>query len=234
MTKLQFKKATQADALLRCALYGPAGSGKSYTSLAIAQGLRGPEDAVAVIDSERGASAKLAGRFDFDVLELEAITPSAYVDAINAAAEAGYPVLIIDSLSHAWGYCRENVDRLAEARFKGNTWAAWSAITPKWEALLQAILTYRGHVLVTCRAKSEWVQKDGRPQKVGLGPTTRDGSEFEFDLLCALSPDHYLVVEKDRFGVFQDEVFHKPDRAFGERIAGALRGTPPAAPQNER
>ena len=45
-----FKRATKAAAKLRLGLIGPAGSGKTYTALRIAQGLGGK---IAVIDTER-------------------------------------------------------------------------------------------------------------------------------------------------------------------------------------
>ena len=47
-------------------------------------------------------ASKYADRFNFDALNLETYHPQQYIEAIKAAGEAGYDVLIIDSLSHAW------------------------------------------------------------------------------------------------------------------------------------
>ena len=47
--------------------------------------------------------AFIPGKFDFDVLELNPpFSPEIYRDAIKAAENAGYAVIVIDSLSHAW------------------------------------------------------------------------------------------------------------------------------------
>jgi len=100
---VQFTKATKWQARLRMAIQGPAGSGKTYTSLcfgcALAE-MRGGR--LAVIDTERGSAVKYADRYDFDVVALESFQPERYVEAIDAAEAAGYRVLVIDSLSHAW------------------------------------------------------------------------------------------------------------------------------------
>src|SRR3990172_4202239 len=97
-----FKPATRTQARARIALAGPSGSGKTYTALLIAKAF-GPR--IAVLDTEHGSASKYAGEPEmpaFDVLELESFNPSRYIAAIEAAEHAGYDVLIIDSLSHAW------------------------------------------------------------------------------------------------------------------------------------
>ena len=95
-----FHKALKTDARLRLALMGPSGAGKTLTSLHLAQDLdAGP---IALIDTERGSASKYADQFDFDVLELDSFHPEHYIEAIHAANEGDYGVLIIDSLSHAW------------------------------------------------------------------------------------------------------------------------------------
>ena len=81
------------------ALCGGPGAGKTWTSLALATGLG---HHIALIDTESGSARKYAGDFDFDVCELESFHPQYYIDGMVAAYEAGYDVLIVDSLSHAW------------------------------------------------------------------------------------------------------------------------------------
>jgi hypothetical protein len=174
-----FKKATKSTTKLRAALFGPSGAGKTFTALRIAAGLGGP---VAVIDTERGSASKYADRFAFDVLDLEHAGIPSYQGAIEAAAQAGYPVLVIDSLSHGWQELLQEVDRLANAKYRGNTWSAWSEGTPKQRALVNAILTYPGHVIATMRSKTEWsIESDGKgkqkPVRVGLAPEQGKGIE---------------------------------------------------------
>ena len=224
-----FTKATKASAKLRAALFGPSGAGKTFTALRIAAGLGG---AIAVIDTERGSASKYADRFTFDVLDLEHAGIPSYQGAIAAAAQAGYPVLVIDSLSHGWQELLQEIDRLAAAKYRGNTWSAWSEGTPKQRALVEAILTYPGHVIATMRSKTEWsIEADGKgrqkPVRVGLAPEQGKGIEYEFDLLLELSPDHIGRVIKDRTGKFQDELLDKPGEDFGQALAAWLCGPPP-------
>jgi len=77
-----------------------AGSGKTYGALLIAMGLGGK---IALIDTENGSGDLYAHLGDYDVCTLDApYTVQKYLTAIEEAEQAGYSVLIIDSLSHAW------------------------------------------------------------------------------------------------------------------------------------
>jgi len=219
----QFKKASKEQAKLRLAVFGPSGSGKTFSALRIATGLGGR---VAVIDTERGSASKYADRFEFDVLELDKFGTRVYVEAIKAAQQAGYDVLVIDSLTHGWHDLLQEIDRIAKARFGGNTWSAWSEGTPKQRAMVDAILQFSGHVIATMRTKTEWdVQRDNKgrvkPVRVGTSPEQGKGIEYEFDLLMEISVDHIATVIKDRTGRFQDETF-TPDEDFGESLAAWL------------
>lgn len=218
---MKFSKAVKTKCKARVALYGPSGSGKTYSALRIARGLGGR---VALIDTERLSASKYADRFEFETLDLEEKNINKYVEAIHAAQSAGFEVLIIDSLSHGWQELLQEVDKLANAKYKGNTWSAWSEGTPKQRRLVDAILAYPGHVIATMRSKTEWTQEQGnngksRPVRVGLAPEQGKGIEYEFDILIALSVDHTAHVEKDRSGKFQDVVIEKPGEEFGTSLA---------------
>jgi hypothetical protein len=231
-----FKKATKAAAKLRAAIFGPSGAGKTFTSLRVATGLAGSGGRIAVIDTERGSASKYADRFAFDVLELDDQTIDGYVAAIREAAAAGYAVLVIDSLSHGWQTLLEEVEKLAKAKYRGNTWSAWSEGTPLQRKLVQAILAYPGHVLATMRSKTEWTTvDDGRgkksPQRVGLAPEQGKGVEYEFDLLVEISTEHIANVIKDRTGKFQDKLLEKPGEDFGRELAAWLADGEPARPE---
>lgn len=219
-----FQKAVKSKSLLRCAVFGPAGAGKTFSSLSIASGMG---KKIALIDSERGSAAKYADRFEFDTAELDKKKIENYVQYIQEAGKAGYEVLIIDSLSHAWQELLEEVDKLANAKYRGNTWSAWSEGTPKQRQLVDAILQFPGHVIVTMRSKTEWTtttddRGKSKPTRVGLSPEQGKGIEYEFDLLLELSTDHICHVIKDRTGKFQDKLFEKPGRDFGEELVAWL------------
>lgn len=232
--KLAFTKATKEQAKLRLALFGPSGSGKTFSSLRIASGLSG---SIAVIDTERGSASKYADRFEFDVLNLDKKDIDTYCRAIDAAQNAGYAVLILDSLTHAWQELLSEVDKLARAKYGGNTWGAWSEGTPKQRRLVDAILGYDGHVIATMRSKTEWVtttDSKGRvkPQRIGLAPQQGKGIEYEFDLLIELCAEHIGTVIKDRTGRFQDQTINEPGEEFGQKLAAWLtEGEPPKPPE---
>ena len=213
-----FKQASKSQSKLRLAIIGPAGSGKTYTALRIAAGIGGR---TAVIDTERGSASLYADKFHFDVCELPDRSPGGYCVAIEAAAKKDYPILIIDSLSHAWQELCEQVEKMAHAKFGGNTWAAWSEGTPIQRRFVDAMLNYPGHVISTMRVKTEWeIQADEktgkkRPIRIGLTPEQRKGMEYEFTMLMQLSPEHVAHVLKDRTGKYQDAIIDCPDENMG-------------------
>jgi hypothetical protein len=215
----RFHKADKKKSHVRLAIFGPSGSGKTYTSLAIASGLG---DTIGLIDSERRRSVKKAHFFTFSVLELENKSIDSYCSAIVEAAEEGFDVLIIDSMTHAWKELLHEIDQMARSKFKGNTWAAWSEGTPKQEKFIDTILNFPGHVIVTMRSKTVWdVQNDNgkvKPIRIGTSPEQRDGVEYEFDLLVDLNIDHVAHVIKDDTGRYQDRIIEKPGKAFGEEL----------------
>lgn len=219
----QFKKATKTQSRLRMALIGPSGSGKTYTSLGIAIHLGSK---VAVIDTERGSASKYADQFEFDVLELETFEPNNYVSAIEAAESAGYDVIVVDSLSHAWmgkGGALEQVD-LAAKRNKGNSFAGWRDVTPQHNALVDSMLQCRSHLIVTMRTKTEYVLEENQngkkqPRKIGLAPVQREGLDYEFDVTGELDHDNNLVIDKTRCPALKGKVFQRA----GEDIATVLR-----------
>lgn len=154
-----FVKATKRAARLRLALAGPAGSGKTMTALKIAAALAAAENGrVAVIDSENGSASKYADLFDFDAASLSAGTtgfsPEAYLDLFQGAEAAGYPVIVVDSLSHEWngtpGGVLEAVDQAA-ARLGGNKFVAWGQVTPRHDRLIRVLVESKAHVIVTDR-----------------------------------------------------------------------------------
>jgi hypothetical protein len=218
-----FKKATRKGSKARIAITGPSGAGKTYTSMRIARGLAGPDGKIACIDTESGSASKYAGTFDFDVADLESPTVKNLTAAIIAAGRAGYDCLVIDSMTHAWKELLDQVQRIANSRFGGNTWAAWSEGTPLQQQLIKAILHSPCHVVATMRVKTEWVieqNANGKnaPRRVGTQPEQGKGIEYEFDMLLNLTQDHYATVEKDRTSKFQDEIIAKPGEEFGKAI----------------
>ena len=187
-------------------LIGPSGSGKTYSALQMAKGLGGR---IAVIDTEHGSASLYADVAEFDVMELHApYSPERYIEAIQAAEQAGYSVLIVDSYSHEWtgpGGCLEINDSIAKAKYKGNTWSAWNETTPRHRSLTDKILTSPLHIICTMRSKTETVQGEGKKiLKLGMKSEQRDGTDYEFTVVLDLTHDgHLAVASKDRTKLFQ-------------------------------
>lgn len=244
-----FKKATRKNVRLRAALDGVTGSGKTFTALRIAHALcklRGGGK-IAFLDSDRmdddesahiyaGEKSPDGGEFDFDVVHIADNAPRNYIKILQAAADEGYTVAIIDSLSKPWegeGGALQMVDEAAKRSRSGNSFTAWRDVTPEHNALISAILTSPMDIIATLRSKSDWVIEENEkgkkaPRKVGLKSIQRDGVEYEFDLVVNMD-DKVGTVSKTRFSNLQPVY-----RDVGENIAldilARLNDGVPAAP----
>ena len=222
---MQFQKATKKQSRLRLALIGPSGSGKTYTALILATALG---NKVALIDTERGSASKYSDLFGFDVLELERFSPATYIEAIHAAEQAGYEVLVIDSLSHAWigrEGVLEIVDRETMRSQSKNAFSeGWRKASPEHNKMVDAIIQSSVHVIATMRAKTEYiveVNDKGKsvPRKVGLAPIQRDGLEYEFDVVADMDLDNNLIISKTRCSALTGALIPKPTA----ELAGTLK-----------
>lgn len=232
-----FKKAVKAESKLRLVVAGPSGSGKTYTGLAIASALADGAP-IAVVDTEHGSASKYADLFNFDVAEMHPpFHPDKFVQAIQDAAAAGYAVIILDSLTHAWsgtGGMLDLIDEIAKRKTSGNSFAAWKDGTPIQNRLIDAIVSAPIHVIATIRSKQDYVQdKDDRGKtvvrKVGMAAQQREGFEYEFDVAFDMDIDNNAIVSKTRCPALTGRVFSKPGRDVASILAEWLRGEP--APQ---
>lgn len=232
-----FKPAVRQQLKGRIAIDGPSGSGKTFTAMRLATALANG-GRIAVVNTESGAVQKYLGlkpdgiEWQFDICELDSFSPSAYTEAIIEAGKAGYDVLVIDSLSHAWegeGGALEMVTN-ASAR---NKFTAWKDVTPMHNKMIGAILRSPCHVVVTMRSKVEYIlEDDGKgkqvPRKVGMAPVQRSGMEYEFDLYCSMDWDHVLRVSKSRCPDLDGVVSVKPSsNTFGPLVSWLNDGSKP-------
>jgi hypothetical protein len=233
---MAFTRAVRRQAKLRCGLDGPSSSGKTTGALLIARGLVGPKGRIAVIDTERGSASLYSDLTEFDTQELNPpFSPERFIEALHDAEQSKYDVVIIDSVTHEWdgsGGCLEINETLARAKFKGNTWSAWSETTPRHRAFIDAMLQSPIHVIGTMRSKTETVQEGGRVKKVGMKSVQREGTEYEFTLVFSLEHEsHLAVASKNRTPMFKGDPFLITTRT-GEEIrawldSGAHEEPPP-------
>ncbi len=173
MNNLQLKKATRKKVKLRLNLSAPSGAGKTYGALLLAKGLVGSWDKIAVIDTENGSASLYEHLGDFNVIDLTPpFSPERYIDAIDACVSAGMEAIIIDSSSHEWsgpGGCLEINEKLAQARYRGNTWSAWNETTPRHDSFVQKVLHCDSHIITCTRSKMETIMgEDKKIKKVGM------------------------------------------------------------------
>ncbi|MEU8101713.1 ATP-binding protein [Streptomyces rubiginosohelvolus] len=222
-TRFQFTQATKEQSKARVALDGPSGSGKTFTALTIASALG---SRIALIDTERGSARKYANEFAFDVLEMSYFSPDDLVEALAAAGSAGYEVVIVDSLSHFWsgsGGMLEQVDTAAKKGFGGNSFGGWKEARPMERRMVDALVAYPGHVVVTMRSKTDYVLETndrGRqvPRKVGMKPEQREGLEYEFDIVGSMDWENNLLVTKSRARALSGAFVKQPGIEFGQQI----------------
>lgn len=219
---MQIRKAERKKAKLRMGLVASSGAGKTYSALKIAFGLGGK---VGLIDTEHSSGDLYANMGDYDIIDIIApYTIDKYLNAIKSFEKAGYDVIIIDSLSHAWagdGGLLDKQGKIADSG-KGNSYTAWRNITPEHNSLIEAMLSSPAHIIATMRAKTEYVMETNdkgkqMPKKVGMAPVQRDGMDYEFTVVFDIDSKHHASASKDRTGMFDGEIF-KIDENTGVQL----------------
>ena len=208
------KRAVRSGVHVMIGLASGTGGGKTWSAMELATGMAGKER-FCVIDTENGRALHYAPRdgdaavpgesFDFDHTLLAApFRPDAYLDKIKEVEKAGYPVIVIDSMSHEHAgegglldWHEEILDRMAGDDWKkrdSNTMRAWIEPKMSHKKMVQHLLQVRSHLIFCFRAeeKIEIKREDGktviRPKE---GPTGTQGwlpvceKNFPFELTAS-------------------------------------------------
>ncbi|MCX4801732.1 ATP-binding protein [Streptomyces sp. NBC_01214] len=212
-----FRPATKDGHKARLSIQGPSGSGKTWTGLQAAAGFAEGKR-FAVIDTERGAAALYVNDIDaeFDTLPMHRYNPRDLIKALAAAAQANYPAVMVDSLSHYWkgtDGTLDQVDKFAKAKFGGNTFAGWGPAGDLQNEMIEALMAYPGHVVATMRASTKWVLVDKAPVNMGVKAEQRKGIEFEFGVAAEMNVDNQLRFIKARCPAFRGLELDRPDGA---------------------
>ena len=229
-----FKQAVKTESKLRLAIAGPSGSGKTYTALALAAALV-PGGKVAVVDTEHGSAAKYADLFAFDVAPAAPpYHPDGLIKLATFAANNGYDVVIVDSVSHYWSGAGGVLDlkEEAERRMRNpNSYTAWKDVTPIHQRMVDTLVAIPAHVIVTMRSKQDYilVERNGKqvPQKVGMAPVQRDGFEYEFDVMLDMDIENVGRVMKTRCPALTGKAFDKPGADVAQILRDWLAGASP-------
>jgi hypothetical protein len=239
-----FRPAVREQVGLLIGLAGGTGSGKTFSAMRLASGIAGGKP-FAVIDTEAGRAKHYADQFRFDHGDLQPpFRPAAYAEAIMAADKAGYPVIVVDSMSHVWAgdggvldFQEDELERMAGSDWKkreGCKMAAW--IKPKMEHkhMVQKLLQVRAHLILCFRAeeKIEMVRGDDGKMKIvpkqtitgldGWVPICEKNLPFELTASFLLLADKPGIGQPIKLQEQHRAIFPagKPiDEEFGKRIA---------------
>ena len=228
-TLFRFESAAKEARPVRAVLDGPPGSGRTLAALKMAAELG---ERIAVIDTERGKSRQYAALVPFEVIEMASFHPSGLSLALYAAA--GFDVVVIDCGSAFWsgpeGHL-EQVDLASQRVGGGNVNAGWREMRPLERQMLEAVMCFPGHVVMTLRDKLDVVLRPDAsghlvPTRVSLRPEQISGLEYEVDFAATLLPTHELVVTKSSAPGLANEVLEDASAAGKALAEWAAEGTP--------
>ncbi len=246
-----FTKPTSLKAALKLALYGPAGSGKTFTALLLAEGLAQRSGRrVAVLDTEQGTafySQAVASRkahpdaFDFDVLHTRSVTEA--LAALHGLDPAAHGVVVIDSISHLWDACR-NAYAGKLTKQGGIPLHAWATIKKPYRELMNLLLSLPVHVILCGRQGVDYGEDEGSGELKQVGFRLRAEGEtgYEPDVLVRLeshkanrrqSATILAHVEKDRTGMLAGSTVEWPTFDNLAKPLLGLLGTRQAAVPND-
>lgn len=232
MTTFTFAPATREAAKARIGIQGPGGAGKTKTALRMAEALA-QGGLIGVVDTERRSALKYApvpGRPDIEAHEFEHLpmafcSPENLIAAVNSAIEARVAVLIIDSWSAFWAGKGGLLARVDEESKKsgnyGGKFTAWGPVNELEQEMLDALLNFPGHVIVTMRTKNDYAMEGKNVTKVGVKTIQREGAEYEVDVVIDMIAGTGTVT-KTRYSALDGACVHHPGEDFAEAILEQL------------
>ena len=237
MSIITFAPAVRKGAHVIVTAYGESGCGKTYSLIKLGRGLVGPKGKLALLDTETGRGMIYA-KLGYDYAELTPpFTPERYIEAIEAAEEAGIDALIIDSGSHEWAGMGGLLE-IADAG-GGAGLLKWAKPKGRHNKYVQKLLQTRMHLLISLRAKEKLRQltaKDTLPTGTKVGDIISEGyvpiqdKRFIFEttvqLFLPMTGQHGVpIVEKcpeDLIGAFPggERISEDTGRKIAEWVAG--------------
>ena len=222
-----FSKAKPQQARMKMSLYGPPGSGKTFTALLFSEGLakyRGKR--IAYVDTERGTDFYSQARpspihpeaFEFDALYTRSLAEM--LEAVKGLDPAVHGVVVIDSMSHVW--------EAAIAAYEGKRTKidsiplqAWGTIKRPYKELVNFLIGSNFDVFILGRQKSVFeADEDGELRKIGVTMRAEGETPYEPHLCARMEVKRMgddsacaMYVEKDRTGVLQGRTFVNPNFA---------------------
>jgi len=221
-----FRKAKAFQAALKLGLYGPPGSGKTFTALLLAEKLatlRGKR--VAYIDTERGTDFYCQAvkerkvhpeAFDFDAIYSRSLTDVA--SAVYGVNPDEHGIIVVDSITHLWEAAR-NAYEGKMTKIGSIPFHAWSKIKKPYKELVAYLLSSPCHVIFCGREGNEYEEDEqtGELKQIGKKMKAEGETPYEPHILIRMEPARSKagtiyrgVVEKDRTGVLAGQVIENP------------------------
>lgn len=224
-----FRKAKAEQAALKVGIYGPPGSGKTFTSLLIAEGLATiTGKRIAYVDTERGTDFYCQAvpsrsihpaAFDFDALYTRSITE--VLSSIRGLSTAEYGVIVIDSISHIWQACIEAYSG-RQTSVGTIPMHAWGRIKKPYKDLMALMLSSPMHIIICGRQGTEYSTDEETEELKAIGVKMKAEGEtpYEPHILIRMEAikarktneiaQIVAYAEKDRTGVLAGRSFINP------------------------
>lgn len=227
---MPFAKAEPKQAFLKVGIYGPQGSGKTFTTLLMAEGIAKKEKKrIAYVDTERGTDfyvQKVKSRrvhpdkFDVDTLYSKSLA-EIWKD-VQSLDPKKHSVVVLDSISHLWDSAIEAYTG-RKTKHGSIPMHAWGNIKRPYKTLLSWLLHSPFHIFILGRQKNVFEDDDqGQMKKVGVAMRAEGETPYEPHICLrteavrdpsdSTKTRHCLYVEKDRTGVLSgvlwDPGFH--------------------------
>lgn len=239
---MAFMKAKPKQAFLKIGFYGMSGSGKTATSLLLAEGLaKAMNKKIAYCDTERGTdwySMAVPQRkwhpaaFQFDSIYSRSLAE--ILHEVNSLDPKEYGVLVIDSISHVWDAA---IAAYTGHRTKIGTIpiSAWQMIKKPYKELMSIFINLPMHCIIAGRQTSEFDkdEESGELEKVGVKMQAEKETPYEPHILVKMyqvkSNSGEFVrgqcvayFEKDRTGLFTGRSVAEPNFATFEPLLSLL------------
>ena len=123
---------------------------------------------------------------------------------IEEAINAGYKVLVIDSLTPEWTFINEVHDAM-----KGNSFQNWGKVKPRHTKMMDYIMASPIHIICCARGKDTWVLEDQNgkqvPRKVGMGASQDKDITYQYTISFTLNDQdkHTYETDKDNTHLFE-------------------------------
>ncbi len=225
-----FRKAKAEQAAIKMGIYGAPGSGKTFTSLLLAEGLAKVNGTrVAYIDTERGTDFYCKAvpsrpvhpeEFDFDAIYTRSLTEALY--ELKKLKPDEHGVIVLDSVTHMW--------EAAIAAYGGRQTSigtipmqAWGRIKKPYKELMAFLLSCPQHIIICGREGTEYATDEETEELKAVGKKMKAEGETPYEPHILIRMEQLKAkktmeqsqiiayIEKDRTGVLQGRSFVNPN-----------------------